>query len=330
VCPGAHRAEAAGSFIDPGDRRRTRHCRLFHAVATLLVLTSAGGAVGQQHIPLPPVDIGQTSFMDGLGGPGVMTRLPLTLYEASRVVGPNGHTLPGRNRLLSLSGMAHVVYSPATHLLGGYGGLEVLVPAAYIDQMTPSGKATAVGVGDVIFSVLFFQAPTTTLLGGKFYHRLDVDLVAPTGEYDRNAPVSVGSHLWSLNPYYAFTWMFTDRFETSWRFHYLANSINDEPPPGFAARTIQPGQAFHFNAAASFEVTKALRAGVAGYFLQQITDARADGRSVPHSKERVAALGPGLFAMVGTTQILANAFWECAVENRPAGSRLQLTVLHVW
>jgi hypothetical protein len=287
-------------------------------------------AIAQQHIALPPVDLGQTSFMDGLGGPGLMNRVPLTLYEASRVVGPNGQTLPGRNRLLTLSALAHAVYSPSTPLIGGYGGLEVLVPAAYIDLMTPAGRATAVGVGDLIFSVLFFQAPTTTLLGGKFLHRLDVTVVAPTGEYDRNAPVSVGSHLWSFNPYYAFTWLFADRFETSWRFHYLINSVNDEPAPGFSATTVQPGQAFHFNAAVSVEVTKLLRAGIAGYFLQQVTDARANGESVPHSKERVAALGPGLFSMVGTTQLIANAYWEFAVENRPAGSRLNFTVLHVW
>ena len=142
--------------------------------------------------------------------------------------------------------------------------------------------------------------------------------------------MSVGSHLWSFNPYYAFTWLLSSRFETSWRIHYLWNGVNDQPGPGLSATTVQPGRAIHFNAAVSVEVTNALRAGIAGYFLQQLNDARADGRPVPRSKERVAALGPGLFWMKGTTQLIANAYWEFAVENRPAGGRLNLTALHVW
>jgi hypothetical protein len=300
-------------------------------VAMLAFLPSAAVALAQEHVSLPPVNLGGTSFMDGLGGPGFMNRVPLDLYTASRLVGPDGQRVPGDNRLLALSAIAHAVYSPAIPFFGGgYWGLEVLVPAAYIELTTPQGRATAVGVGDVTFSLLFFQAPTTTLLGKTFYHRLDMTVVAPTGQYDRDAPVSVGSHLWSFNPYYAFTWLFADRFETSWRIQYLWNSINNAPGPGFEATTVQPGQAIHFNAAVSVEVIKPFRAGVAGYFLQQITDARADRRDVPRSKERVAALGPGLFFMEGTTQLIANTYWEFAVENRPAGARANVTVIHVW
>jgi hypothetical protein len=71
---------------------------------------------------------------------------------------------------------------------------------------------------------------------------------------------------------------------------------------------------------------------VAGYVLQQITDNLADGRAVAGSRERVVALGPGmqLFASGGLTQLTANAYWEFAVENRPAGARVNLVALHVW
>ncbi len=154
-------------------------------------------------------------------------------------------------------------------------------------------------------------------------------MIAPTGEYDRDALASVGNHVWGLNPYYAFTWL-SDRVETSWRIEYQWNSVNGAPGPGYLATTIQPGQAFFFNGAASIAVTRVLRAGAAGYFLQQTTDSRADGRPVAGSRERVASLGPGLYAPGGTTQLIANAYWEFAVENRPAGARLNVSVLHVW
>jgi hypothetical protein len=300
------------------------------AFATVLVTGSPAVALAQPHIALPPVNIGGTSFMDGLGGPGLMNRLPLQLYVAPHIVGPEGQALPGNNRLVSYSATAHAVYSPSTKFFDSYWGFEVLLPAAHIDLTTPSGKASATGVGDLIVSLFFLQLPDMTLLGGKLFHRVDITAVVPTGEYDRSAPVSVGSHLWSVNPYYAFTWLFHERVETSWRLQYLWNAVNGEPAPGFEARTVQPGQAVFFNGAASFELIAPLRTGVAGYFLQQITDARADGRGVPRSKERVAALGPGLFMMEGTTQIIANAYWEFAVENRPMGGRVNLQLLHVW
>ena len=68
-----------------------------------------------------------------------------------------------------------------------------------------------------------------------------------------------------------------------------------------------------------------LRAGVAGYFLQQTTDARANGEPVAGSRERVAALGPGLMAIAAGAQILAPAYWEFAAVNRPTGSVSQIS-----
>jgi hypothetical protein len=289
----------------------------------------SGSAFAQQHVALPPVNLGETSFLDGEGGPGFLTHEPVALYEASRSVGPSGETLPGRNTLVTLSALTHLGYSPPVPVFGGYWGVEVLVPVVFLDVRTPTAEASTTGIGDIVFSPLVFQLPNTTLLGGQLSQRLDFDVVAPTGRYQRDALASVGNHVWGLNPYYAFTWL-PSRFETSWRIEYLWNSVNGAPGPAYQATTIQPGQAFFFNGAFSIAATRVFRAGVAGYFLQQTTDSRADGRAVARSRERVAALGPGLFALVGSTQLIADAYWEFAVENRPAGARLNVSVLKVW
>jgi hypothetical protein len=94
---------------------------------------------------------------------------------------------------------------------------------------------------------------------------VDLEVVAPTGEYKSSALVTAGSNAWSFNPFYAFTWLLTNRLETSWRLHYLWKSANNAPGPGYGATSIEPGQAVHFNGAASFAVAPWLRAGVAGY-----------------------------------------------------------------
>jgi hypothetical protein len=306
--------------------------RLSRLSVGALVLLASRPSIAQQHIALPPVNLGASSFMDGPGGPGLLTREVVTVFDAQRFTGADGQTAPGNNTLTTLTEITHVAYSPPTKVLGGYWGVEFLVPVAMVDVATAGGEARTVGIGDLTFSPLVFQAPDLRLLGRPFFHRLDVDVNAPTGQYQRDAPVNVGSHVWSVNPYYAFTWLPFERLETSWRLHYLWNSVNDAPGPGYEATTIQPGQAIHINGAVSVEVAGPVRAGVAGYVLQQITDSLADGRHVAGSRERVAALGPGLnmFADGGRTQLTANAYWEFAVENRPAGARLNLVALHVW
>lgn len=184
----------------------------------------------------------------------------------------------------------------------------------YARLTTPSGTVSTSGVGDLTFSPLVWEALPLLLLGGQLFQRLDLDIVAPTGRYSSTAPIDAGSNLWSVNPYYAFTWLATDRIETSWRLHYLWNSKNDSPSPAYAATNIQPGQAVHVNGAAFFALVRQFRVGVAGYFLRQITDSKANGQSVSGSQEQVAALGPGLLATAGPLVLsrtcMASSAWR--------------------
>jgi len=284
----------------------------------------------QEHIALPPVNLGGSSFMDGVGGPGLLAREALGAFGAKRFADASGAAVPGQSTLYAFTSATLVAYMPPFKVLGGNWGVEVLVPVVYAGLTTPSGTANATGIGDITFSALVWQAPPLLLVGRQFFQRLDLDVVAPSGQYASSAVITAGSNLWSVNPYYAFTWLATDRIETSWRFHYLWNSTNNAPSPAYAAASIQPGQAIHFNGAASVAVVPEFRVGVAGYFLRQLTDSNASGQSVSGSQEQVAALGPGFWAGAGPLQFVANAYAEFAVENRPRGTRVNAVVMDVW
>jgi hypothetical protein len=298
--------------------------------ALLSTTMSPAPVHAQEHIALPPVNLGGSSFMDGVGGPGLLVREALGAYAAPRFADASGATVPGQNTLLAFTSTTLVAYMPPFKVLGGNWGVEVLVPLVHARLTTAAGSASTTGIGDITFSALVWQAPPLLLLGRPFFQRLDLDVVAPTGQYASGASITAGSHVWSANPYYAFTWLATDRIETSWRFHYLWNSANNAPAPAYEATNIQPGQAVHFNGAASIAVVPEFRVGVAGYFLCQITESNANGRSVSGSQEQVAALGPGFLAQVGTLQFVANLFTEFAVENRPRGTRASAVVMDVW
>jgi hypothetical protein len=315
-------------------RRFVLRASTVHAArATVLVglfMAVSSRSLAQEHIALPPGDLGQSNFLDGTGGPGLLTHVASSLDDARRFTGPDGQTIPGDNSLVAFVVAAHAAYLPI-EVLGGYAGVELIVPVVpYLRVKGPAGTATTAGVADLTFGPLVFQLPEFTLLGRPFSSRFSVDVTAPTGRYESTAPVNVSNHVWSVDPYYAFTWRPADKLETSVRLHYAWNSTNGDPGAGYEATTIQPGQSFHMNAGASYEVVPQLRAGVAGYFLQQTTDARASGEPVPGSRERVAAIGPGLMAMVAGAQILGTAYREFAVENRPAGSVFLLSLLKPW
>jgi hypothetical protein len=268
--------------------------------------------------------------MDAIGGPGLLVRQAVGVYEAQRLVGSNGADTPGSNSVFAFTSITHVAYAAPFKVLGGYWGGEVLVPLVYASVTTPVGSGSISGIGDITFSPVVWQAPETTVLGRPFFQFVDLDVVAPTGEYKSSALVTAGSNVWSFNPFYAFTWLLTDRFETSWRLHYLWNSANNSPGPGYGATSIQPGQAVHFNGAASFAIVPWLRAGVAGYYLRQITDSRANGVAVPGWLEQVAAIGPGLLASARQIQFVLNAYAEFAAENRSEGLRLSAYAMRVW
>jgi hypothetical protein len=70
------------------------------------------------------------------------------------------------------------------------------------------------------------------------------------------------------------------------------NSIN-HPFDGFGIRDVQPGQAFHTNYEASYEMFRNVRLGFNGDWLQQTTDDKIDGVNVPHSLERTFGTGRG-------------------------------------
>jgi hypothetical protein len=153
--------------------------------------------------------------------------------------------------------------------------------------------------------------------------RVTFDVTVPTGTYSDRQPVNIGSHVVSLDPYYAITYE-RKKMEFSARVHYLWNSVNDDPFAGFGVRNMQPGQAFHVNYATSYKVRKNFRLGFNGYWLQQTTDHRINDIAVPDSRERTVGLGPGIQLGGQRMWLRVNAYFETDVRNRPSGVKVTL------
>lgn len=287
--------------------------------ASTLWCCALPGTASAQRVAQPPLDLGQTSFLDGEGAPGFLLETIGLGTAAGYATDGAGRAAPGTNRQWSANVTLHPVYTSKASLLGGNPGVELLFPFSLMHLDVPDQPVTTQGgAGDVTISP-FIQWSGGALLGKPFASRLAFQGVTPSGSYKASRPVNGGTNVWQVSPYYALTWRPLDRWEVSVRLIYGWSSRNMAPPPALGAGSVQPGSQFAANYAASYAITPRLRLGVSGYVLRQLTDTRVGGRAVAGLQQQTFGLGPGLLWNEGPVRVIANVFREFGARNRPEG-----------
>ena len=304
--------------------------RLMLAVVAGFVLGGAAMAYD-----LPALNLGFTSFLDGgpPAGPGFYFTEYGQWYHADRFPGlplPPGASKPDSiDAWVSLS--QGIYQSNQKVLLGGKWGMDVILPFVELD-VDPGQPVTAnsAGFGDLLVGPYIQWDPIMGKNGPVFMHRIEFQMLLPTGLYSDKETLNPGSNFFSIDPYWAATWFPTPKCTLSWRVHYLWNDENDDPYKATGANKTQAGQAVHLNFASEYELLpKQLRVGVNGYYLKQFTATQADDNDVPDSLEQVIGIGPGLVWHISQNDhIFANVYFEFSAENRSEGERYNLRWVH--
>ncbi len=112
--------------------------KVIAAIAGVVFLFFAGH-VAAADIPLPPVNLGDTSFQDGVAFPGWLVEESLGYYHAGLFKDHLGDNIPGTNRLTTLSATTHIAYISTLRMLGCYYGAEILLPVADVNVHTGFG-----------------------------------------------------------------------------------------------------------------------------------------------------------------------------------------------
>jgi hypothetical protein len=296
--------------------------KLLLCVATLMGLQSIS-MQGQSHVAEPAINLGDTSFLDGVAGPGIVVEQIGDGTHDGRIANAEGNTVPDTGSVNSISGLTHIAWLIHKQVLGGWYGTEVVITAAHVNA---GALGQTGGFGDITVSPFILQWPEKRILGMPIDQRVVTDFDLPVGEYSQSSNVNVSSHAFTVHPHYAITAFPKKRIETSWRIHYLWNSTNNNPPVGTEAQSTQAGEAIHFNATAAYNLCKGLWIGPNGYYIKQITDGKVDGVPLLNSPEQVGAIGPGMVWNRGKWFLFANGYQEFGAENRATGHKLVLRV----
>lgn len=331
-----------------------KYLSICFALASLVLLLSVPAPAPAFN--QPSYNLGLTNSLDGaIPGPGIYGIAYTQFYAAQQLdvnnlvpAGLKGHF--EQTKLNYLAEAVQIAYISTQELFGGYLGWNIVIPVVDIstkglinsDIRALGGEnlENSGGLGDIITGPVI-QWSGKSLLGKPFFHRIELDVIVPTGRYSDDFLINPGANIVTFNPYYAFTWMPFERFETSFRVHYAWNSRNNSPYKVIYGpdATLKPGQNIHFNYALEYNVYKSLWMGFAGYCMWQL--GKDDLENSPLlaadptlaealvQKEQTVGIGP-LLTLTPTRDLmmsLATAV-EVGVKNRPDGIKGTLKVLY--
>jgi hypothetical protein len=133
-------------------------------------MTDEAGSVN-----LPPVNLGDTNFEDGIGNPGWSFEQLIDLYDAGQFEDANGGKMPGHNALNTVNSITHLAFITRYRLFGGYIGAKILLPVVGADlDIDSQPQAHARGVGDMSISPFILHWNDQKLFGKPFFGRFDL------------------------------------------------------------------------------------------------------------------------------------------------------------
>ncbi len=330
-------------------RRWARVLTVMSAVAVLGLCPPQAAAFNQ-----PVYNLGLTNALDGaIPGPGLYAMAYLQFYSADKIE-VNDDVFAGVKSVLektditTLAAVWQIAYISKLEALGGFLGWNIVIPVAVLDSQGDINGMVAMGqientggLGDIITGPVL-QWSGKSLFGKPYFHRVELDVIVPSGKYSEDYLLNPGSNIVTFNPYYAFTLFPTPKTDFSMRIHYAWNSTNNSPYLDLYGpdASLQPGQNIHFNYTLQHNFYKTLWAGVAGYCMWQLNDDDLENPgglsgTIPGmadalvQKEQVYSIGP-ILSLTPLKNLLISwaSVWEMGAKNRPEGFKTTFKVLY--
>src|SRR5258708_326111 len=145
-----------------------------------------------------------------------------------------------------------------------------------------------------------------------------LDVVVPTGSYDRARLVNTGRNQWVLRANHMGTWFPTPQWDVSYRVHWDRNFENPDT-------RYRSGQTAYLNLAIGWKPAAATTIGIPGYALRQAAGDRGPGGPADGNRLAARGFGPGVkHFFPGAVSVTAKYFRETAARNGPRGDSFWL------
>lgn len=291
----------------------------------------------------PNLNWGATDFTDPPPQMPGFTFIMPTIFYSGKFKDGDGDSLPGDNKLSLIATVPQLVWTAACKLPGDISwGLTVGQILASLNVDSNLGSvvpfahdltATNGVLGDT-FAGVFIGRSHQLAKDWTLHWMAEFDTYMPTGTYHRDKDINLSANYWSFEPFLALRLQMPYGFEVSARQHYTWNTKNRDYRNmmyGPGEHDLKAGDLYRvlFSASKSLDfISPLLRFGAVGYYGKQLDNDEIDGNSIPNSKEKVFAIGPGVQytwipkgARAPAAIFSLKTYWESGVKNRTEGNK---------
>lgn len=274
-------------------------------IALFCGLTIGAGIVqAQTHYPAGVEGIKGPS----LPPPGVYIRDYNYIYFADKFEGG-----PPSFDLVANIQAPRLIWITPLKILGGYYGLDVIVPFAYQNLDMTGFNGSDFNLADV------FAEQTLSWHWKQYDASFGYGFWTPTGDFKVTDPISPGKGFLSQMLTAGVTF-YPDKAKT-WSLAALNRyEFNHKRDDGMT-----PGQYWTLEWGIGKSLTKTVEVGATGYFQVQTTSATGHGASI--EKDHVAGIGPEVTIVCPKLKLSTSIRYlrEAAAHNRPEGNTINLT-----
>jgi hypothetical protein len=273
---------------------------------------------------LPGINLGFTNILDGgpiRPNPGVYWQQYLQYYTTQRFLNEEGKPLGGipSPRFRSLVTITQMAYQCKFQMrLDAMPGFSLSIPTVLyskVDKNLLGIRSSGSGFGNLGCGI-FLQWPAIMHKGRPiFINRLEFDFSTPLGKNKLpEKQINPSSTFFYCGPHWAATLYLSHKWAVSWRLHYLWNAQNEKI-------NFRAGDAVYANYSLEYELFPKFYFGAVGYALGQIHNNRANGMTIPNSKERVFGAGPGFAYFISQDIVVFSYLYlEGGARNRTQGT----------
>jgi len=203
-----------------------------------------------------------------------------------------------------------LVWITSQKLLGGFYGMDIIIPFAYQDL-----DFTGFSRSDFSLADIFVEPITISWHEKRFDAAVGYGFWAPTGDFKPSDPISPGKGFWTQMLTGGITY-YPDEAKT-WSLSALNRyEFNQERK----STGVTQGQYWTVDFGIGKSVTKTIEVGMAGY--HQMATTTVKGASQPGGKPRTTAIGPEVtFAFPGSTFFISARYMrEVSTKALPKGN----------